>query len=135
VPHGQINYSSSNIFNICFDYKEMEAVSRWLCGFYADKVKIQHHSRTVTCGENVLLCSIALTDPNSKFTDYHENKITVLYHGRNAEAVGDCKLYITKVNSRQLNVFCYARRAGRATVKVDLGKWYQVEGKQDITVM
>ena len=24
--------------------------------------------------------------------------------------------------------------AGRATVKVDLGKWYQVEGKQDITV-
>ena len=134
MPHGQINYSSSNIFNICFDYKEMEAVSRWLCGFYADKVKIQHHSRTVTCGENVRLCSIALTDPNSKFTDYHENKITVLYHGRNAEAVGDCKLYITRVNSRQLNVFCYARRAGRATVKVDLGKWYQVEGKQDITV-
>ncbi|CAB4013895.1 Hypothetical predicted protein, partial [Paramuricea clavata] len=105
----------------------MEAVTRWLCSFYADKVKIQHHSRTVTCGEKVLLCSIALTDSNSKFTDYHENKITVLYCDRNAVAVGGCKFDIKKVNSRQLNVFCYARRAGKARVNVDLGKWYQVE--------
>ena len=132
MPHGQINYSSSSI---CFDHqKEMEAVTRWLCSFYADKVKIKRNIRTVTCGDNVLLCSIALTDPNSKFTDYHENKITVLYRHRNAVAVGDCKFYIQEVNSRQLDVFCYARRAGRATVNVDLGKWYQVEGKQDITV-
>jgi hypothetical protein len=112
----------------------MEAVTRWLCSFYADKVKIQRHSQTVTCGDKVLLCSIALTDPNSKFTDYHENKITVLYRHRNAEAVGGCEFRIEQVNSRQLNVFCYARRAGKARVKVDLGKWYQVEGKQHITV-
>ena len=112
----------------------MEAVSRWFCGFYADKVKIQHHSQTVTCGDKVLLCSIALTDPNSKFTDYHENKITVLYRHRNAVAVGGCEFRIEQVNYRQLDVFCYARHTGRATVKVDLGKWYQVEGKQDITV-
>ena len=111
----------------------MEAVSTWFCGFYADKVKIQRHSQTVTCGDKVLLCSIALTDPNSKFTDYHENKITVLYRHRNAVAV-DCKFDIQEVNSRQLDVFCYARRAGKARVNVDLGKWYQVEGKQDITV-
>ena len=131
MPHGQIDYSSSSI---CFDHKEMEAVTRWLCSFYADKVKIQRHSQTVTCGDNVLLCSIALADPiNSKFTDYHENKITVLYRDRNAVAV-DCKFDIKEVNSRQLDVFCYARRAGKARVNVDLGKWYQVEGKQDITV-
>ena len=75
-----------------------------------------------------------LADPiNSKFTDYHENKITVLYRDRNAVAV-DCKFDIKEVNSRQLDVFCYARRAGKARVNVDLGKWYQVEGKQDITV-
>jgi hypothetical protein len=117
-----------------FDYKEMEAVTRWLCSFYADKVKIERQSRTVTCGDKVLLCSIALTDPNSKFTDYHENKITVLYSDRNAVAVGDCKFDIKKVNSRQLNVFCYARRAGKARVNVDLGKWYQVEGKQDTSL-
>ncbi|CAB4013894.1 zinc finger CCHC domain-containing 24-like [Paramuricea clavata] len=112
----------------------MEAVTRWLCSFYADKVTVQHHSRTVTCGDEVLLCSIALTDPNSKFTDYHDkNKITVLYRHRNAEAVGGCEFRIEEVNSRQLNVFCYARRAGKARVKVDLGKWYQVEC-QDLVV-
>ena len=105
----------------------MEAVSRWLCSFKADQVRIQPHRQTVTCGVRVLLCSIQLTNETSKFTDYHENKITVLYRDRNAEAVGDCTFDIEKVNSRQLNVFCYPRRAGRAIVRLDLGKWYQFD--------
>ena len=90
-------------------------------------MKIKPHTRAVTCGDNVLLCSIHLPNSTSKFTDYHENKITVLYCNRNAEVV-DCCFDIEKVNSRKLNVYCYARRAGNATVRLDLGKWYQFDG-------
>ena len=110
---------------------KMEAASRWLCSFYADKVKIQHSRSVITCGETALLCSIELTNPNSKFKDYHENKITIFNRDKNAITVEDCEFYITEVNSRQLDVRCYARCAGRATVRLDLGKWYQFEGKRE----
>ena len=110
----------------------MEAASRWLCSFYADNVKTQQRRRTVTCGDTSLLCSILLTNLNSQFKDYHENKITVLYHDKSTAAADDCEFHIKKVDSRQLDVYCLARCAGRATVKLDLGKWYQFEGKRDI---
>jgi hypothetical protein len=105
---------------------EMESLSRWLCSFKADTVRIQLHTQTVTCGERVLLCSINLTNPTSKFTDYHENKTTALYSNRKSQVL-DCKFDIRKINSRTLDVYCFAKRAGDATVRLDLGKWYQFE--------
>ena len=105
----------------------MEDVSRWLCSFKADHVRIKPHTQTVTCGDDVLLCSIDLPNSTSMFTNYHENKITVLYRNRNTD-VADCDFDIRKVDSRKLDVYCYARRAGKATVRLDLGKWYQFKG-------
>ena len=110
----------------------MEAASRWLCSFYADKVDIKQHTPTLTCGYKALLCSIALTNRNSKFSGYYENKIAILYHDKRAVTAEDIKFYIEQVNSKVLHVSCYARCAGTAKVKLDLGKWYQFEGKQDI---
>lgn len=87
------------------------------------------HTTTVTCGENVRLCSITLTNPRSRFKDYHENKSSVLY--RNAD-VPDCEIYIKEENFRQIDIYCYACRAIKgAIVRLDLGKWYLFE-KQGI---
>lgn len=113
----------------CRQHWKMEAVSRWLCSFVAEKVRIQRLYTTVTCGENVRLCSITLTNPRSRFKNYHENKSSVLY--RNAE-VPDCEIYIKEENFRQIDVYCYACRAIKgAIVRLDLGKWYLFE-KQGI---
>ena len=106
----------------------MEGLSRWLCSFYADKVNVQQRTATVTCGDYVLLCTIHLADPKSQFKDYHENKITVLYNNKEVR-VDDFKVEIGEVNPRQIDVFCMPRRAGKATVRLDLGKWYLFEGK------
>ena len=111
----------------------MEAVSRWLCSFVADGVKVQQHEGTITCGEEVLLCSISLTNPKSLFTNYHEDKIDVSYCDANPEAAReDCKFYIDEVTPRRIQVKCKARRAGRVRVKLDLGKWYLFQGKLEI---
>ena len=107
----------------------MEALSRWVCSFVAEKVLACRQAQTVTCGETALLCCIHLTNFNSRFTNYHENKIAVSYRGNNTEVTGrDYKFQIEVENSRQLNVYCNFRRAGKATVKLDLGKWYIIEG-------
>ena len=107
----------------------MEAASKWLCSFYADKVKIQEHITRITCGNTALLCSIKLTTPNSEFSVYHENKIVALYDNEGTATGHGCEFRIEEVNAKQLDVYCDARRAGRATVKLDLGKWYLFEGK------
>ena len=109
----------------------MEAVSRWLCSFVADEAKVYQHERTITCGEVVLLCSIGLTNARSTFTNYHENKITVLYCNGSSGAgrKGDCIFYIQKINPQLIQVKCKARRAGKVKVKLDLGKWYLFQGK------
>ena len=109
----------------------MEAVLRWLCSFLADEVKVQQHEQTIACGQEVLLCSIGLNNPNSVFTNYHENKITVSYRGVNSEA-GRSTNYecYTKVNSRLLDVYFTAYRAGQVKVKLDLGKWYLFQAIQ-----
>ena len=112
-------------------YDEMEAVSRWVCSFVAEKVRVCRRTQTVTCGETIPLCSIHLTNFNSKFTNYHENKIAVSYRGYYSEVTGlDYKFQIEVENSRQLNVYCNFRRAGKAIVKLDLGKWYIIEGRK-----
>ena len=85
--------------------------------------------QTVTCGKNVLLCTIELTNVKSKFTNYHENKFTVSYLDNKVAAVRDCLFDVNEGNSKQLNVYCKAHRAGKATVRLDLGKWYLFEGK------
>ncbi|XP_028397036.1 uncharacterized protein LOC114520892 [Dendronephthya gigantea] len=113
----------------------MEAVSRWLWSFVADEVKVNQDNPTVTCGDSVLLCSIQLTNRNSKFEDHHENNITVSYSDEYNKAVGDsdCKFKVTKVNHRLLHVTCVARRAGKANVNLDLGKWYRFD-RQTLSV-
>lgn len=107
----------------------MEAVSRWLCSFVADKVRVNQYGRTITCGDRVLLCSIHLISPKSKFTNYHKNVITISYVDENTEKVQDCEFHINQVSESQLDIFCVLRRAGYAIVKLDLGKWYLFEGK------
>ena len=109
----------------------MEAVSTWLCSFRADEAKVCQLEQTITCGEEVLLCSIGLTNPKSTFTNYHENKIAVSYCDKNTEAGGSTKYecYIVEVNSRLLDVYFTAYRAGEVKVKVDLGKWYLFKGE------
>ena len=110
----------------------METASKWLCSFYADNVRIQQHrTAEITCGNSALLCRIELTHPNSKFSAYHENKIVALYDNESTTTAGDCEFRIeVSANGKELDVYCDARRAGRATVKFDLGKWYLFEGKR-----
>ena len=109
----------------------MEAVSRWLCSFVADEAKVYQHERKITCGEEVLLCSITLINPKSTFTNYHENKIAVLYcNGKPEAGREDCTFCIEKVNPRLIEVKCKARRAGKVKVELDLGKWYLLQGKR-----
>ena len=107
----------------------MEAVSRWLCSFVADEVKVEQHEGTITCGEKVLLCSISLTNPKSSFTNYHENKTAVSYCNANPEAGRrrDCE-WSLEVTPQLLNVYFTAYSAGKANVKLDLGKWYIFQG-------
>lgn len=108
----------------------MEAVLRWLCSFVADEAKVYQHERTITCGDEVLLCSIGLNNPNSTFTNYHENKIAVLYYNGNPETGReDCIFCIQRVNPGLIEVKCKARRAGKVKVQLDLGKWYLFQGK------
>lgn len=110
----------------------MEAVSTWLCSFRADEVNVQQHEQTITCGDEVQLCSIGLNNPKSIFTNYHENKIAVSYCNKDPQAGGSTKYecYIRKVNdSRSLDVYFTAYRAGEVKVKLDLGKWYLFRGK------
>ena len=99
----------------------MEGVSRWLCSFFADEVTVHQHERTITCGEKVLLCSLSLTNPKSTFTNYHEDKIAVLYCNGNRETRRhkDCKWSI-EVNPELINVYFTAYRAGNVSVKLDL---------------
>ena len=111
----------------------MEAASRWLCSFYADKVDIQQVQQRLTCGHKAQLCSVVLRNPNSKFSVYHENKIAIWYDDKRAVTGKDIKFYIDEVNSNELRVSCYALCAGKATVKLDFGKWYQFED-QNINV-
>ncbi|XP_028411789.1 uncharacterized protein LOC114534526 [Dendronephthya gigantea] len=106
----------------------MEAALTWVCSFAADKARVWQQTRTVTCGERLLLCSIQLTNSTSKFTNYHENKIAISYRRNNTEVAGrDCTFQIEEASFRQLKVYCVCRRAGKAIVKLDLGKWYIIE--------
>ena len=106
----------------------METISRWLCSFYTEKVRFHPNRTTIPNEEVVLLGTIELTSAKSTFTDYHENKLSVSYLNENVAAVASgCRLYLWKGNTR-INVYCEARRAGKAIVKLDLGSWYQFEG-------
>ena len=104
-----------------FNYNDMEGVSRWLCSFFADEVTVHQHERTITCGEKLLLCSLSLTNPKSTFTNYHQDKIAVLYCNGNRETRRhkDCKWSI-EVNPELINVYFTAYRAGNVSVKLDL---------------
>lgn len=110
----------------------MEAVSRWLCSFFADEVTVEQHEQTITCGEKVLLCSIGLTNLNSTFTNYHEDKIAVSHRNGSPEAgrSRDCEWSI-EVNPKLIDVHFTTYRAGNVTVTLDLGKWYIFQGKHD----
>ena len=108
----------------------METISRWLCSFCADKVRFRQNRRTIPCEEVVLLGTIELTSAKSKFTTYEENKLSVSYLNKNVAAVAsDCRLHLRK-GYTQIYVYCKARRAGKAIVKLDLGSWYQFEWYQ-----
>ena len=88
-PLRQTNYSSQIYSTCCLRRNGSGLEMALYCSFYADEVKIQHSRSAITCGETALLCSMELTNPNSKFKDYHENKITIFNRDKNAVAVED----------------------------------------------
>ena len=46
---GKLVIRHPQVFN-----SEMEAITRWLCSFKADNVRVKPHNETVTCGDNEL---------------------------------------------------------------------------------
>ena len=111
----------------------MGIVWSWF-GFAAQEVTFSQHTQTVTCGDSVLLCTIKLSNSNATFANYDVNKCTVSYEDDICHDDTDVSrnrlLCVKEINeSRNLDVYCDARRAGKATVKLDLGEWYKFTGK------
>ena len=107
----------------------MSALLRLACSLLpGSKVTVQDIvSSELHCGERTLLCSIELTRSKANFTSYHKNEIKVLSEDGTVFEKGECEINIA-IGNRLLNVFCLPKRSGKATVKLDLGKWYTFKG-------
>jgi hypothetical protein len=94
----------------------------------------------IQCGVETRLCSIKLNNPAFEFTNWHKNKTHIIREGEEEFREDEWAMCI-KIHENAsgklgnvLDIFCRATQPGRATVKLDLGRWYKFVNKSEFLI-
>ena len=107
------------------------------CNHFIEEVTVDYRSRILQCGVETLLCSIKLNNPSAKFTNRHSDCSQIIREVEDEfcadEWVRNLKLQEGS-SGNVLDVFCLATEPGRATVKLDLGRWYKFVDESEFPI-